>query len=199
MYKKRLSSLLLTTAILTSGCAGFKANKLPEVSANDIQFTTSDRTKVFSRWSIETTSSSISEQAKVMGAAAHKKNFEDAIIHSDCCILVEGPTEADVIVEGKAYAENNSAALIPAFITGLSLYTIPSWVTSNIDISVEAKVGEVTQSYQLQDSVTLVQWLPMLLAFPFADHPINSEKEVGENTYNNLVLQMKNDGVLNKI
>lgn len=197
MYKKVLSSVIISASILMVGCAGFKENNLPQVKADDLHFASTKKTKVYSRWVVETKSSSANEQAKAMVAALHKKYFDDAIQSADCCLLVEGPADADVVVDGKMFDESNPAALIPAFITGLSLYTIPSWVTSKVHIAAAVKSKTASQSYELNDSMTMVQWLPMIVALPFKGSPIKAEKEVNENTYKNLVLKMKNDGLLN--
>lgn len=197
MYKKVLSLTIVSASMLMVGCAGFKANNLPQVKAEDLHFASAKKTKVFSRWTIESNSSLANEQAKTMGAALHKKYFDDAIKATDCCLIVEGPNDADVVVDGKAIDESNPAAVIPAFITGLSLFTIPSWVTAKVHISASAKTNSASQSYELQDSMTMVQWLPMIVALPFTGSPIKAGKEVDENTYKNLVLKMKNDGLLN--
>lgn len=195
MYKKVLGMAIISASMLMVGCAGFKANKLPQVKADDLHFASAKKTKVFSRWNIESHSSLANEQAKAMGAALHKKYFDDAIKATDCCIIVEGPNDADVVVDGKAVDENNPAAVIPAFITGLSLFTIPSWMTAKVHIYASAKTNTAAKSYELQDSVTMVQWLPMIIAMPFTGTPIKAGKEVDENTYKNLVLNMKNDGL----
>lgn len=195
MSKKLLGAVVVGASVLLAGCAGFKANKLAQVSAEELKSSSAKKTKVFSRWTVETKSKN--EQAKVMIAALHKKHFENAIASADCCILVEGPTEADVVIEGKAFDEANPAALIPAFITGLSLYTIPSWVTATTHISASVKNKTLSQSYELNDSMTLVQWLPMIVALPFKGSPFKAENDVAENTYKNLVLNMKKDGLIN--
>lgn len=195
---KKIIAISLSAALMTSGCASFKANNLPVVDQSKMMVKNTNKTKVFSRWSIVSDDASVSEQLKSAGAAVHKSYFETAIKESDCCILVEGPTEADIIVDGKAFNENNAAALIPAFITGLSLYTIPSWVTAKIHIEVKAESGSLKKTYDLSDSFTLVQWLPMIFALPFTGGPIENGKAVDLNTYRNLVVNMTSDGYFSK-
>lgn len=194
MHRKLLATVAIATAI--SGCAGFKANTLPLVSAHDLQGTAPTKTKIFSRWQTESKSSLVNDQVKAAAAAVAKKQFEDAIRATNCCVLVEGPTEADVVISGTAYAENNPAAMIPAFITGLSLFTIPSWVTAKVHIAAEVTKQDKSHSYELQDSMTMVQWLPLVLAMPFVDNPIKAGKQVDENTYKNLILKIKQDGLI---
>lgn len=191
-----ISLTALSGAIaLLSGCAGFPANKLSPVSAQDLRSTSTTKTKVFSRW-VADPATSTNEQASVAIAALNKKHFDDALKASECCTIVEGPNEADLVVDGTAYNDNSSAALIPAVITGLSLYTIPSWVTANVHISAVAKNGGTSRSYELKDGMTMVQWLPMLFVLPFADNPFTAEKKITENLFNTLVVKIKSDGLL---
>lgn len=194
MYQRVVVIALFT--LMMSGCAGFKANNLPVVAPSELTFDSGHKTKVFSRWSLETKSTLVNEQMKAAGAAVHKKYFEDAINNSGCCVLVEGPTEAEVIVDGKAIAENNPAAMIPAVITGLSLFTIPSWVTATNHIKVEAKKAGQAKTYDLKDSMTMVQWLPMIVAMPFRESPLKAGKALDENVHSNLLVGMKEDGIL---
>ncbi len=86
--------------------------------------------------------------------------------------------------------------MIPAVITGLSLYTIPSWATDNYNVT--AKV--ITQNgkehiYELTDAMTTVQWLPMIFVFPF-QNMVNVSRQVRQNIWKNLILKMQKDGVL---
>lgn len=198
MYKKITLVSILGASVIASGCAGFKENNLTEVSKSDIQITQGEKVKVFSRWSLVNHSSLANDQVNAAGAAIHKKNFENALAESNCCIIVEGPTEADVVVDGKAYNENNAAAVIPAFITGLSLFIIPSWVTGKVHITAEVTANKTSSNYDLKDSMTMVQWLPMVFVMPFKGSPIKAGQEVDANTYRTLVLKMKNEGYLSR-
>jgi hypothetical protein len=195
VYKNISLTALSGAVLILSGCAGFPANKLSPVSAQDLRSTSPTKTKVFSRW-VGDPVTMTNEQARVMAAALNKKNFDEALKASDCCTVVEGPNEADLVVDGTVYNDNSSAALIPAVITGLSLYTIPSWVTANVHISAVAKNGSKSHSYDLQDGMTMVQWLPMLFVLPFADNPFKAEKKITENLFNTLVVKIKTDGLL---
>jgi hypothetical protein len=193
MVKNVVSSLLVSACVVASGCASFKANNLPSVSASNYQLSVPEKTKVFSRWSFDTTSSLVNKDA---AAAIHKSFFEQAITESGCCDIVEGPTEASLIIDGIVKDHSSSAVLIPAFITGFSLYTIPSWVTETVDLKVSANAGSKKNDYELNDSFKLVQWLPMIFAFPFTGGPTENSKELKTNTYKNLVIQLRNDNFL---
>lgn len=193
MFQKVSLTALSAAVLLLSGCAGFPANNLQKVSVQDLRSTSATKTKVFSRWTSEGT---LNDQAQVAIAAINKKHFDDALATASCCTVVESPEAADLVVTGTAINENNPAAIIPAVITGLSLYTIPSWVTANVHITATAKNGSLSRSYDLKDSMTMVQWLPMLFVMPFADNPITAEKDMAANVFNTLVLKIKADGLL---
>lgn len=195
MYKHVLMAGLAGAMLLSSGCVAFKAHTLPAVDFTHVA-PAPVKTKVFSRWQIETRSALANDQARAMAAAMHKKYFDDAIKASACCVLVEGPADADMVVDGTAHDENNPAALIPAVITGFSLFVIPSWATATIHISATATRGEASKHYDLTDSMKLVQWLPMIFAMPFADNPIRGGRELDENTYRNLIRKMRIDHLL---
>lgn len=197
MIHRSLTTILLATMAITSGCAGFKANNLPVVSATDLQSNVAVKTKIYSRWTLQSDSALMNDNVKVAAAAINKKMFDQVINQSGCCEIVESAKDADVVVDGVNINENNATALLPAFITGFSLYTIPSWVTSKVHITAQAKRGEISKSYDLQDSMKMVQWLPMIFVLPVKGNPIKMEQEVSENTYKTLVVKLKADGLIN--
>lgn len=195
MFKYVLAAAVAGSVVLSSGCVAFRADKLPAVDFTSVA-PAPTKTKVFSRWRIETKSSLANDQAKAMAAALHKKYFDDAVAASSCCVLVEGPEGADLVVDGVAHDENNPAVMIPAFITGFSMFIIPSWATATIHISADASRDGQVRQYDFTDSATMVQWLPMIFAMPFVDNPITAGRKLDENTYRNLVRQMRVDGLL---
>lgn len=191
-----LKAVLVTSISVSAGCVAIPANNLKTIPKSQITFNSSAKTKVYSQWTFESLNSQPSESIKVASAAISKKGFEDAIKESNCCVIVDSRNEADVIVDGKAFGENNAAAMIPAFITGLSLYTIPSWVTAKIHLQTKVSAGSVTKEYDLTDSIKMYQWLPLIVVAPFKGNAINAAKEVDANTYRNIVNNMKVDGFL---
>jgi len=85
------------------------------------------------------------------------------------------------------------AALIPAIIIGLTLYAIPSWETSNYKMTLQVNdVNNNEHFYELSDRITLVQWLPMVLAFPFA-YPFTAEENLIEKMYDNVSVKISQD------
>lgn len=184
---------IVSGAILLAGCAGFQENKLRAIPDSEYVVNNAKKVKVFNRWKVEGAGSLINKDA---AAALYKKSFEKALTESGCCDIVEGPTEATLVIDGTAIDHSNAAALVPAVITGLSLYTIPSWVTQEIDIRVDATSGTMKDKYQVNDSFTLVQWLPMMFAFPFTGGPVQNTEDLNSRTYKNLIVQLKNSGYL---
>jgi len=119
------------------------------------------------------------EASKAAAAAIGKQNFEKVLAATNCCVIVDSRNEADVVIDGMIYGEGNPAAMIPAFITGLSLYTIPSWVTGKPHVSASVKQGETVREYDFRDEMTMVQWLPLILAMPFREHPLTMARRCG--------------------
>ena len=195
MYKKMAVCAAMSGTLLLGACAGFQSHQVPEVNPNDLQFTSAVKTKVFTRWVYETEGILASESMKTQAAAFNKKTFEDVLKSTNCCDVVETSKQADVIVDGKSLEKGNPAALVGAVVTGLSLYTVPSWVTSDMTISAAVKTRSTKQGYELHDATTLVQWLPMMFVFPFST-PASANTQMNENAYKTIVVNMKNDGFL---
>ncbi len=103
--------------------------------------------------------------------------------------------EADISLSVTIKNTGTPAAMIPAIITGLSLYTIPSWATDNFEVTALARNRRgYSKEYTLSDSTTLVQWLPMLFVFPVKNFSVIPE--VRKNIYRNILSQMKIDGFI---
>lgn len=187
MFKKLIITVLIGS--MMSGCAGFRENNLAQVKPEDMQMKTATKTKVFTQWSIHT-----AQKAAYAGpAAVNKEIFEKILIGCGCCDVVQNANEAEVIVTGETYPEAaGGTGKLGAVITGATLYVIPSWITTGRHISAVVKKGEVTRSYDLHDSMTMVQWFPMALLFPFAN-PMSMENEVVKNVYDTLLVNLKQD------
>ncbi len=191
MYRKFVSLALGILTILVSSCASFKANNLPAAQEIDYKAVKTDKIKVFSRWNYETTTAD-----GAIWAAAHKSWFDKAIIESGCCVIVEGPKDATLVVDGTAVDHLNPWTIIPIIFNGASLTIIPFWQTIVVDIKVTANKGSKQSNYALNDSFTYVSWLPMIFVFPFTGGPTKNKEELFLNTYQNLVIQLKRDGNL---
>lgn len=185
----------LFIALFISGCAGFQSNKLPPLDDYEINVSESDKSSLFfSIRNVEGSSIILSEQAfrTVWGS-----EIKDYIIATGCCVLTDDSSKADASVYIDAVNHANASVMIPAFITGASLWTIPSWVTqkADLEVSIENRDGRI-QNYDIQDSAVYVQWLPMIFAYPFQGGPINARQELLERVSRNIVKNLYDDGFL---
>ena len=87
----------------------------------------------------------------------------------------------------------NGAAVVPAILTGLTLYAIPSWQTQKYELKTQLTDGNgIDQGFKSNDHTTLVQWLPMIFAFPFAV-PFTAEEKLTERMYQDLMYKINQD------
>lgn len=87
----------------------------------------------------------------------------------------------------------NPAALVPAVITGLSYFLIPSWATDDFNLVAKVKRKDgYKKEYILSDSTTLVQWLPLIVVYPFKSMSVIPE--VRKNMYKKVLENMQQDG-----
>ncbi|HCS26200.1 MAG TPA: hypothetical protein DIW43_02030 [Spongiibacteraceae bacterium] len=195
MRTKSKTITLTLAAIFLAGCAGFRGGNLPNLMDADLALTEKTKTRIFYENQFDT-SMNISDKSHKKALEKQKQQFFEQLSRSGCCELVETRDEADLIVNAKLALHSSNAAMIGAFITGYSLYTIPSWVTPKMtyEVDVVSSAG-VAHSYRYQDQYTLVQWLPMLFVFPFAN-PLPMEKELQFNAYRNLLVDLKKSGLL---
>lgn len=93
---------------------------------------------------------------------------------------------------------NAAGAAISGFITGFSFFTIPGFAVDNYKLTATARgASGKSRQYVLDDGVTTVFWLPLIVATPFA-FPTQVIPEVQGNMYRNLLQNMENDGILPK-
>lgn len=193
----RISLLLflLFIYLTISGCAIFKGGKVSETVLTPLENTGQPKPSVSYDITamgglIETAKSPEHIQSIIAGEflqVLEQSNYFSRISKKD--------SEADITIFVTIKNTGNPAAIIPAFITGLSFYTIPSWATDNIDVTATAKDKRGnSKEYILSDSTIIVQWLPMLFVFPANNFSVIPE--VRKNMYRNILLQMKNDGFM---
>ena len=90
---------------------------------------------------------------------------------------------------------NPAAAATSGFITGFSLFTIPGFATDHYKLTATARTASgKSRQYVLEDRVTTVFWLPLIIATPFAS-PTSVYPKVQENMYRNLIVNMERDGI----
>lgn len=79
---------------------------------------------------------------------------------------------------------------------GLSLFTIPTWATDVFELRATVTTARGAQrEYVLDDAMTTIIWLPMIVAAPF-NNPVNTSADLRENLYRTLTVRMQRDGLL---
>jgi hypothetical protein len=188
--------LLLATTFAAAGCASFKQNRLPEISGFGPAPAESTRPSV--TYSLAYTYKLAGEgQGPESARALLSREFAQVLTESaQFSNVSESAGGGDLHVDAQIHNSGNPAAMIPAFITGFSLFTIPSWATDHwrLTATVHTSGGD-PRSYSFEDSDLLVQWLPMIFATPFK-FPGTVIPEVRRNMYRNLVKSMKDNGDL---
>ncbi len=179
-----------------TGCASFKGNNLPEVGSFPGPASDAERPSVALAFSSET---------DMMARRPHPERVREQLEAEFVGVLRDSGyfSAIEKAEEGKDLGmklhlvnSGNPAAFIPAFITGLSLYTIPSWGTDRFTVVCNVRLLDGKQyEYTLEDSAMLVQWLPMIFALPF-NLPTEVPVEVRKNIYKNLIIKMQEDGII---
>jgi len=189
----RCSIVLL--ACIQSGCAIFDGNKIPDVDfvppalSGDQRPTVSYEMAAQSRRNgVESPSEAVRSQLEIeLLDVLHLSDYFSRVARSD--------NTADLQLQVAFSEESNPAAMVGAVITGLSLYTIPSWMTSTFEITLTAESASgLSNTYTVSDSATLVQWLPMAFVFPFKNFSVLTEMR--KNMFRTLIVQMQEDGLL---
>ncbi len=185
--------LAVVLIFAVSGCAVFDGGKVPKTTLSAYENNGNSKP-------------TLSYSSVAMGGLSSTKELPDAgqsIIEGELLSVLESSNyfgriskrdeSADISIETVLTNSGNPAAMIPAFITGLSLYVIPSWATDNFDLvaKVERQDG-LKKEYMLADSTTIVQWLPMMFAFPANNFSVIAD--VRKNMYKKVLADMKEDG-----
>jgi len=188
-----IKTLAVVLVVAISGCAVFDGGKVPKTTLP--AYEDNGHTKP-----------NLSYSSMALGGLSAAKELpktSQSIVEGEfLTVLVESnyfgriakqDVDADINIEVTLTNSGNPAAVIPAFITGLSLYTIPSWATDNFDLvaKVERKDG-LQKEYTLADSATLVQWLPMIFVFPAKN--LSVIPDVRKNMYKKVLSDMRQDG-----
>jgi hypothetical protein len=187
----KILTVVLMAAI--SGCAVFDGGQVPKTTLTAYEDNGHSKPN-------------LSYSSIAMGGLSSAKELPEAtqsIIEGELLSVLESSDyfgriskkdeSADISIDVTLTNSGNPAAMIPAFITGLSLYTIPSWATDNFNLvaKVERKDG-LKKEYILADSTTLVQWLPMIFVFPAKNFSVIPD--VRKNMYKKVLSDMKEEG-----
>lgn len=188
---------LLVICFWLTGCAVFEGGKLPKAQLESAQNDHHEKQSVeYSSLALGGLTST--DKMPEMAQSIIEGELADVLESSDYFSRISKKDDAaDIHLDITLKNHGDPAAMIPAIITGASLYTIPSWATDNFDVVaiVERKDG-LKKEYRLTDSTKLVQWLPMIFLFPVQNFSVVTD--VRKNIYTNLLVEMKNDGFFNK-
>ena len=177
---KLLKILTVVFVCVLSGCAVFQGN---EVSDNHAIPTLNNGKQTLLTYNIE--GNVEDKQEEYLKEIAEKYGYRLQWGHAKN----NGTPHLDINLSFR----RNGAAVVAAFLTGLSLYTIPSWQTQNYELKVSLSDGKnIDHSYKSNDHTTLVQWLPMVFAFPFAP-PFTAEDKVIERMYRDMAYKINQD------
>jgi hypothetical protein len=187
--------LLVSSVVLLNGCAMYKVGDLPQAQlapsttsliSPSLTYSLQAEMKMFG-----------TQKVPEFGLKKLRSEFETASWETGYFSQTSsyGPN-ADIQLSMMLTDSGNPAAMIPAVITGLSFYIIPSWATDNFELRVSAKANGVSKTYVVKDSTRIVQWLPMAFVFPF--HNFSTVTDVRKNMYKTVIQRMQRDGLLVK-
>ncbi len=178
------------------GCAVFRSNDLPEVGTLTGPVATAKKPTAGYEFASAVDMGS-KRPSHEHARAIHEKEFAEVLRESGYFTTVEKGSGKDISIIVELVDSADPAAMVGAVITGLSLYTIPSWATSTMEATCKVTTADgKTRDYKLKDSATLVQWLPMMFVFPFK--PFSGIEDMRKNIYRNLIVKMQEDGILPK-
>jgi hypothetical protein len=195
--KVSFASMAVVLLLLFTGCASFSKNQLPKVTLP--QLNENDNKP--------STSYSFSSGVELFGKQEHseiiRKQLEDEFVmvfkESGYFAALTPEGQAEIDIEVRLLNSGTPAAMIPAMITGFSLYTIPSWATDHYIVTAKVKTSDgKVRKYELKDAMLSVQWLPLILLTPFIKNPFSVSKEIRQNIWRNLILKMQESEVLPK-
>lgn len=189
------ASLLILFSLSLSGCAVFSGENVPMAVLTPLDKT--DQQKPSVAYEVTSMGGVLSvdkspEHIQSIIAGELLQTLEQSDYFSR---ISKADGQADISLSVQMKNTGTPAALIPAIITGLSLYTIPSWGTDNFEVTAVAKNRQgLSKEYVLTDSATLVQWLPMAFVFPFKNFSI--VPEIRKNMYRTILAKMRDDGFI---
>lgn len=192
-----IKNLAFSLVLLLSGCAVFDGGNVPHATLSPADNDAKKPTLSYSSTSFSGLST-VDKSPEATQAIIEKELISQLEESNYFNSITKKDETADITLDVKLTNSGNPAALVPAVITGLSLYTIPSWATDNFDLVATAKRKDgLEKEYVLADSTTIVQWLPMIVAFPFNNFSV--VPDVRKNMYRKVLSDMKSDGFFDNL
>lgn len=185
---------VIFVCIWVTGCASFPKHRVPETGQLPPPADASQALQASYQFTLET---DIGEKYLQNIRQQFEKEFVDVLKKSGYFAMLSPGQEGRIHIEADMLNYKDVVAdAVGILIGGLSLCTIPIWVTDNYKVTVKVTTSEGKQAeYVLDDAMTTVIWLPMIVATPFKS-PIKVSTDVRKNMYRNLILKMQEDGLL---
>ncbi len=181
-------------ALFATGCAMFPGNRIPPAGPYKPLPEGSTKSRAVYSFSAGADFMGAIEQ-EGEGRVFLQSEFTDVFYQSGYFDTLSSGGDGDMVIRARLVDSATPLAMCPAFLTGLSLYLIPSWVTDVYDVTVTVVPRDGKERfYQYTDSVKFVQWLPMMFAFPTHD-PVSVSKDVRVNLWKTVVIKMRDDGL----
>jgi hypothetical protein len=126
--------------------------------------------------------------------ATWEKEFVDVLEESGYFATMAPGREGEMTIEARLAPYTNPVAVFVNIVNACMIVQIlPSWLTEVWTITAQFKTNDGNEhSYQLEDSVVTVMWLPMIFLPPTMHKNI---KEVRKNMWRYLILKMRQDGI----
>ena len=193
---KRTAFVFITVSLgllllIIQGCASFPGNKLQQVSSfpplNEVE------KKKTVTYALAAETDLFGKSHNPLSRSIAENELADVIRESEYFTTWGSGINGEVAIDAKFVNSGDPASIIPAIITGLTLYIVPSWATDTFTLTAKVKTQEGKEySYILEDTSTLVQWLPMIFV---PGNIIEVPLSVRKNIWKNLILKMRQDGV----
>ncbi len=191
-----IKSLFITLCLMIflTGCLSFSKNQLPSVNLEKLPEGSKKSTVSYSFTSGENIFSK--KDHNEITRKILENEFIEVLNESGYFSIVSSSGQADLNMQVRLVVSEDPAAIIPAILTGLTLYSIPSWVSTNFETTTKIlALNKKEYNYALTDSMVTISWFPMIVVTPFF-HPISISKTVRRNIWKNLIIKMQKDGLL---
>lgn len=201
--KSKNNFIFLLVFLFVTGCASFSGKHLPIIEYSEKQKESTNKNEKDNKPDLLYTFSSGFEEKDHTEKVTNKLEKELISEFSESGYLISelknnenSDDETLTNIEVRLTESRSRAAVVPAFFTGISFYLIPSWATDNYTINAQVKeYGKKVRIYKIDDSMTTIQWLPLIVVSPFKNM-FSVSKEVRKNMWRNLILKMQDDNVL---
>lgn len=184
--------LTFVMIVFFTSCTATRSNLTPTVNPNDIQYISqSGQLKIFLDWEFASSLPFVSRETLLK---THQQMLFKTIDETACCIIVQNPQNADIIIQGMFRSDISAPAKFFSQLSNFTLFIIPSWREVRVEITAQVQSGVSQKSYELNDSMRITNWLPLVFTMPFLPSVSMQEIAMSQNLYRTLLLQIERDG-----